>query len=353
MKTRETFEEIRNRKKELFSLRVRMILIVQLELLFCVGLTVLLDKLANLINPQWHFSFLWELIFVSLIVGGIATAFTSRIFFNPLKKLRRAMDQVANGDFSVRLDPKESTSGEIQELYAGFNLMTHELKATEVLQTDFVSNVSHEFKTPINAIEGYATLLQSAENPDENEKEYVEKILFNTRRLSSLVSNILLLSRLENRSIRPPREVFSLDEQIREDLVSLESAWEPKGIEFDVELDEVSYTGNKAVMHHVWCNLLGNAVKFSPAGGLVTLRLYKEGDRIVFTLRDQGPGLSEEAEKHLFDKFYQGDTSHKEEGNGLGLALVKNILDRCGGVITAKNADGGGCLFTVVLPEKE
>lgn len=352
MKARETFEKIRNRRRDRFPLTTRMILTVQLELLLCVGLTYLLDTLAYTLNPNWKFPLFWELIIVSLLVGAVATAFISKIFFKPMKKLRQAMDNVANGDFSVQLDPKESSSSEVQELYAGFNLMTTELRATEVLQTDFVSNVSHEFKTPINAIEGYTTLLQGTENIDATENAYIEKILFNTRRLSSLVSNILLLSRLENQSIQTNRESYGLDEQIRETILALESDWDRKNIDFDVELDTVTYNGNKGIMHHVWSNLLSNAIKFSPDGGAIKMRLQREKNEIVFTIEDMGPGLSEEAQKHLFDKFYQADTSHREEGNGLGLALVKNILSLCDGIVSAENLETGGCRFTVVLKQK-
>lgn len=352
MKARETFEKIRNRRRDRFPLTTRMILTVQLELLLCVGLTYLLDTLAYTLNPNWKFPLFWELIIVSLLVGAVATAFISKMFLMPMKKLRQAMDKVANGDFSVQLDPKESSSGEVQELYAGFNLMTTELRATEVLQTDFVSNVSHEFKTPINAIEGYTTLLQGTENIDATENAYIEKILFNTRRLSSLVSNILLLSRLENQSIQTNRESYGLDEQIRETILALESDWDRKNIDFDVELDTVTYNGNKGIMHHVWSNLLSNAIKFSPDGGAIKMRLQKEKNEIVFTIEDRGPGLSEEAQKHLFDKFYQADTSHREEGNGLGLALVKNILSLCDGSVSAENLETGGCRFTVVLKQK-
>lgn len=349
MKTRETFEQIRNRKKERFPLRVKMIVMVQFEILLCVGLTFLIDSVAHTLNSDWKVSLLWELVIVSLVVGTVATNFVSRLFFNPVKKLRQAMDKVADGDFTVRLDPEESASGEVQELYAGFNLMTHELKATEVLQTDFVSNVSHEFKTPINAIEGYSTLLQGCDNLDKDQQEYVEKILFNTKRLSTLVSNILLLSKLENQSIQTHREWYGLDEQIREAILSLEAAWAPKDIDFDVDLEEFEYHGNENIMYHVWTNLIGNAVKFSPQGGKIKIRLHKKEDKICFVVADNGPGLSEEAQKHLFDKFYQGDSSHKQEGNGLGLALVKRILAMVGGDVSAENIAEGGCKFTVTL----
>lgn len=352
MKTRQTFEDIRNRKKERLTLRVRMVLWVQVELLACVGLAFFIDNVAHTLNPDWNVPLLLELVIVSVVVGGVMTAVISRAFFNPVKNLRQAMDKVANGDFAIQLDTDKSSSGEIKELYAGFNLMTNELKATEILQTDFISNVSHEFKTPINAIEGYSTLLQGCENLDDDQKEYVEKILFNTGRLSSLVSNILLLSKIENQSIQAKREVFSLDEQIRETIVALETAWAPKNIELDVELDSVKYNGNEIMMRHIWSNLISNAIKFTPENSTVSIRLRNQKDKFIFSVTDQGEGLSDEAQKHLFDKFYQADTSHKSEGNGLGLALVKQILDIDGGDITAENVNGGGCRFTVTLYDK-
>ena len=351
MKTRQAFERIRNRKKERLTLRVRMVIWVQVELLACVGLAFLLDNIAHTLNPNWNIPLLLELIIVSVVVGGVMTAIISKAFFNPVKNLRQAMDKVANGDFTIQLDTDKSSSGEIKELYAGFNLMTNELKATEILQTDFISNVSHEFKTPINAIEGYSTLLQGCENLDDDQKEYVEKILFNTGRLSSLVSNILLLSKIENQSIQAKRELFSLDEQIRETIVALETAWAPKNIELDVELDSVKYNGNEIIMRHIWSNLIGNAIKFTPENSIVTIRLQNQKDKFIFSVTDQGEGLSDEAKKHLFDKFYQADTSHKSEGNGLGLALVKQILNIDGGDITAENVTGG-CRFTVTLYAK-
>ena len=230
--------------------------------------------------------------------------------------------------------------------------MAHELSSTEILQTDFVSNVSHEFKTPINAIEGYSTLLQGSENLDHIQREYVDKILLNTRRLSSLVGSILLLSKLENQQIPTNQSSYRLDEQIRQSLVAQEIAWSQKDIELDVELERLSYLGNEPMMRHVWDNLISNAVKFSPQGGTIKLRLTRKPEKLVFTIEDQGSGLSEETQKHIFDKFYQGDSSHKQEGNGLGLALVKRILTIEKGQITAENIPEGGCRFTVTLRTK-
>ena len=351
MKTGVKKDNRRKRGKNRFSLRTRLTLLVSVELVLCVlialGLATLLQGFINTDSPL---VLMVALLVVSLVIGFLVTSLLSKLFFDPIKRLRKAMEQVAEGDFSVRLEDK-SSSREITEIYSGFNLMAKELGATEILQTDFVSNVSHEFKTPINAIEGYTTLLQS-DNLDEEQKEYVEKILFNTRRLSSLVGSILLLSKIENQSIQTNRTRYRLDEQIRQSIVALEPAWEKKEIEFDVDMDWVEYVGDESMMRHVWDNLIGNAIKFDPPCGMVRIRLSQTGEMITFTIDDCGPGLTEEAKKHLFDKFYQADSSHKEEGNGLGLALVKRILAISGGEITAENLDGGGCRFTVILAGK-
>lgn len=351
MKEHERFQKVRKEKIK-FSLRTRMTVLVGIVVLFSILISFGISKLLEWLLPtSTSIPLLIQLNIFSLVIAILATHFLSKMFFDPIKELRLGMQKIADGKFDTRLETK-SNSEEIQELFAGFNMMAGELGATEILQTDFVSNVSHEFKTPINAIEGYTMLLQSTDNIDETENEYIEKILFNTRRLSSLVSNILLLSKLENQSIQTHREKYALDEQIREDILALESLWEPKDIEFDVDLDAVRYYGNKNVLHHVWSNLLSNAIKFSPNGGTIKMRLFKENEKIVFYVEDSGPGLSEEAKKHLFDKFYQADTSHKEEGNGLGLALVKNIVSLCDGEISAENMKDGGCRFTVTLPIK-
>ena len=352
MNTRERFDKVRQEQQNRFSLRTRLTGLVTLEMIVCVLIAYGLDQLLNRVLPfGWTVPLELELICSCLLIGLLVTSQLSRYFFDPGKKLRGAMDKVAEGDYSVRLEEK-SSSKEIMEIYTGFNLMAHKLSATEILQTDFVSNVSHEFKTPINAIEGYSTLLQGSENLDENQKEYVDKILLNTQRLSTLVGSILLLSKLENQQIPTNQRLYSLDEQIRQSIVALETAWTKKDIELDVELNRISYLGNEAMMRHVWDNLISNAVKFSPQGGTVTLRLTKKPRKLIFTIEDQGPGLSDEAKKHIFDKFYQGDSSHKEEGNGLGLTLVKRILAIEKGQITAENIPEGGCRFTVTLPTK-
>ncbi len=352
MNTRERFEKVRKEQRNRFNLRTRLTLLVTVEMIVCVLIAYGVDQLLNrVLSLGWEVPLEIELVGVCLLVGILVTGQLSKFFFNPIKKLRGAMDKVADGDFSVRLEEK-STSKEIMEIYTGFNLMVQELSSTEILQTDFVSNVSHEFKTPINAIEGYSTLLQGSENLDGDQQEYVGKILFNTQRLSSLVGSILLLSKLENQQIPTNQMQYRLDEQIRQSVVALETAWAGKDIELDVELDRVTYLGSEQMMHHVWDNLISNAIKFSPQGGTVRLRLTKKLRKLIFTIEDQGPGLSEDAQKHIFDKFYQADSSHKQEGNGLGLALVKRILTIENGQITAENIPEGGCRFMVTLRAK-
>lgn len=352
MTVRERYEKVRREQRNRFSLRTRLTALVTVEMLVCVLLAFALDTLLkHLFHLQGEIPLVVELIGVCLLIGILVTSQLSKYFFNPIKKLRKAMDQVAEGDFSVRLEEK-SSSREIMEIYTGFNLMAHELSSTEILQTDFVSNVSHEFKTPISAIEGYSTLLQGDDNLNSDQQEYVEKILYNTKRLSSLVGSILLLSKLENQQIPTNQSLYRLDEQIRQSIVGLESAWDPKNIEFDVDLERVKYLGNETMMRHVWDNLISNAVKFSPDSGLVRITLTKKLKKIIFTVEDSGPGLSEDAQKHIFDKFYQADSSHKQEGNGLGLALVKRVLAIENGEIRAENRPSGGCCFTVSLRTK-
>ena len=289
----------------------------------------------------------WLLIFNTLI-AGLITSFINTKLLEPVTKLSKAMKEVSRGDFEQHLETN-SRIAEVGESYQSFNVMTKELRATEVLQMDFVSNVSHEFKTPINAIEGYTMLLQGEELSPEQE-EYVEKILFNTQRLSGLVGNILLLSKLENQNIPMKKTEYRLDEQIRQAFLSLETKWTEKEIGFQVELEEVKYTGNEGLFMHIWINLLDNAIKFSPSKGTITMFLKQEQDSVKFILEDEGPGIEDDVKSRIFDKFYQVDGSHKAEGNGLGLALVKRIVDSAGGTIKAENREYGGCRFVVELP---
>ena len=349
MTVRERFDKVRKEQRNRFSLRTRLTVLVTLEMLACVLLAYGLDQLLNnILSIGWEVPLELEMVGSCLLIGILVTSQLSRYFFNPIKKLRSAMDKIADGDYSVRLEDI-SSSEEIMEIYTGFNLMAHELSVTEILQTDFVSNVSHEFKTPITAIEGFSVLLQESENLDEDQQDCIDKIIFNSRRLSSLLGSILLLNKLENQQVATKQSKYRLDEQIRQSVVALEPAWEQKNIELDVDLERLYYCGSEAMMRHVWDNLIANAIKFTPENSKVKILLREEGAHLTVRVADQGPGLSEETQKHMFDKFYQGDTSHKQDGNGLGLALVKRILSIEQAGIYAENLPEGGCCFTVKL----
>ena len=323
-----------------------VILELIISLILGLGVTYLLSYIFGVDIDLSIFTLI--LIFTSL-TAGVVSLFLNRRVLSPIRTLSKAMNQVASGDFKVRLEPTSHIE-DVKDIYEHFNTMTAALDKTEMLQSDFVSNVSHEFKTPINAIEGYAMLLQGTGVNAAEQNDYVENILLNTKRLSNLIGNILLLSKLDNQLVPESRSVFRLDEQIRQSILLLENQWEPKEIEFDVEMDEINYFGNESMLSQVWNNLLGNAVKFSPIGGFIRIECKKADEQIICSISDEGPGISENEKAHIFDKFYQSDSSHKQEGNGLGLALVKRIVDIAQGHIQVENRPLKGCTFTVVLP---
>lgn len=285
---------------------------------------------------------------VGICIGGAMAWLVNRILLRPIKKLSEAMDEVASGNFDVHLETGNRIK-EIRNIYEKFNVMTKELRSTEILQGNFISNVSHEIKTPITSIEGYTMLLQNNEISNENKKEFTEKILFNTRKLSQLVGNILLLSKIDNQSIEKKKKKYRLDEQIRQSLLMLEPKWLDKNVEFEVDLDYAVIEGNESMLQHVWNNLIDNAVKYSPKNGLIKMDLKESQDKWIFSISDEGPGIKEEDKNKIFQKFYQSDGSHKQEGNGLGLALVKQILNLYNAKIFVENLPEKGCRFIVEL----
>ena len=336
----------KGRRKISVSWYISFIVIAELAAVLAIAtglsyfLTYQFQVLANIPLTVW-------VVIIGILLGIPISIFVNRALLAPIRMLSEAMNAVAHGNFDVKMRTSAPFS-DIENAYRDFNLMTEELAATEILKTDFVSNVSHEIKTPITAIEGYAMLLQGSESLSGEDAEYVEKILLNSQRLSELVGNMLLFSKIDNQAIDTKVESFSLDEHIRQSILLLEPKWTEKNIELDVELEQVEYEGNKSLMMHIWNNLIGNAIKFTPEGSTVRIALRKEKENIIFTVDDEGDGISEENAGHIFDKFYQCDSSHKQEGNGLGLALVKSILDSIGGSVSTENIDGG-CRFTVVL----
>ena len=290
-----------------------------------------------------------------LIIGSVLSACVGLMLLNPIRKIQSAMTDVTDGDLSVNIEEK-SRLEEVENIYHSFNLMIKELRSNQAMQKDFVSNVSHEFKTPLSTIEGYATLLQESSLSQEEREEYAKEIANTTREMTELVGNILLLSKISNQAIDFKKEEFSLDEQIRKVVVNLEPRWSIKNIELDVEMENVKFFGNEVLLYNVWRNLIENAIKFSPNNGKVSICLKIDDKNIIFSVTDQGEGVKEEDKKLIFDKFYQSDTSHKQEGNGLGLSLVKNILELFSGSVCVNNVlDENlcvkGCTFTVILPQ--
>lgn len=332
------------------SLRVKFFLICMAEFIA----VVLLSELAGWLLWRWLGVtldipiFVWAILF-SVVVGGVITNYITHSFIDPITRLGAAMKEVADGNFQITAQCSSKLK-EVNDIYASFNLMVQELAATETLQTDFISSVSHEFKTPINAIEGYASLLQDHQQSTEEQQIYIEKILYNTHRLSALTGNILLLSKINNQTIKPQRTGFRLDEQIRQAIVALEQKWTAKDIDFDVELDKIQYSGYESLLSHVWSNLIDNAIKFDPQGGMIALRLRQSGDCAVFTIDDNGPGVPPQEQERIFHKFYQVDNSREVSGNGLGLALVRQIVSFSGGTVAVENLPEAGCRFTVTLP---
>ena len=272
----------------------------------------------------------------------------------PVKRIVSAAEQIMKGDFSVRIPSLRSAdkmSG-FDVIADYFNQMAEELSGTETLRTDFIANVSHEFKTPLTAIEGYAALLRNRELTEKQRKDYLDKIAGNARKLSELTGNILWLSKLENQSVIPNKKYYRLDEQIRKTVLSLENEWSVKHLDFDIALPKTDFFGNEGLLYHVWFNLIGNAIKFSHENQTVKISMEEADGEVVVVIADSGCGMEEEAQRHIFEKFYQADKSHAKEGNGLGLTLVKRIVDLCNGHIAVESQLKKGSVFIVRLPTK-
>ncbi len=275
-----------------------------------------------------------------------------QFIIKPLDKVRLAAKQVAAGDFSARIPQhrKDGKKDEFQILYDDFNMMATELASTEIMKTDFISNVSHELKTPISVIQNFSAMLQSEGITDDERKQYALKIHAATKRLSILVTDILQLSRFENQKIVANKKSYNLSEQLCRCMLGFEQVWEDKNIELNSDLDDgLELNSDENLLDIVWNNLISNALKFTPENGTVEIMAKKSDGYAVVTVKDNGCGMSDHDVKHIFDKFYQADTSHATKGNGLGLALVKEIITLIQGEITVDSSQGIGSVFTVKL----
>ena len=289
------------------------------------------------------------LIACTIIGTGAAAVFTKWILA-PLNEMIEATERISKGDFKIHIQETFDEKSDFGILQRSFNHMARELDSIEMFRKDFINNFSHEFKTPIVSIQGFAHQLKAGGLTPEEEREYIRIIADESDRLAKMSTNILLLSKLENQAIVTDKTEFWLDEQLRTCLVLLEKQWGPKELELNLELDEVKYYFNENMLSQVWLNLFGNAIKFTPKGGTLSCTLKADETAVTVTVSDTGCGMSEDTVRHIFDKFYQGDTSHTGDGNGIGLNIVSRILYLCGGSVRVKSEIGKGSTFTVTLP---
>lgn len=290
---------------------------------------------------------LWALIVCAVISAGIVLVFGNRLIFKSVRELGEASTRVAQGDYTPRLAiPKERELGKLIE---NFNHMVEQLGKKETLASDFITSISHEFKTPLATIRGYAQLL-GENGTDEKREQYVAIITKKVDVLTDLVTNILELSKLENTNADIPCEWFSLDEQIRKNILFLEPDWSGKQIEMIPELIPLTIYGNKELIGEIWQNLLDNAIKYTPANGRIIVTAEALAGEVSIVFRDSGIGMDEETRSHIFEKFYQGPAQTTQKGSGLGLAITKRITEICGGTITVKSKPGQGTAMKVTLP---
>ena len=310
-----------------------------------LGVTLTEDNLATAAKLT-----LINVLLLSLLVASIDAIRRKLTVERTAKRIAEAAKRIVAGDFSVRVE-RPSRFGNDEhffEIIECFNQMAQELSGVETLRTDFISNVSHEMKTPLAVMQNYGTLLQAADLPEDKRIEYAKGITDSSRRLADMMTNILKLNKLENQQIFPRTEKYDLSEQLCEALLQFEDVWEREGIDIETDIaDGILVNADRELLSLVWNNLLSNAFKFTPAGGRVRLSLTTTDRHAIIKVQDTGCGMSAETGVHIFQKFYQGDTSHATRGNGLGLALVKRVMDIIHGEITVESELGRGSTFTV------
>ncbi|MBR2615077.1 MAG: HAMP domain-containing histidine kinase [Clostridia bacterium] len=293
----------------------------------------------------------WNVILITLLFQ-LADSLRRKIMVDrPTKIITEATERITSGDFSVRIQPMQNSGMEgFNRIAMAINQMAEELGSVETLRTDFIANVSHEMKTPLAVMQNYGTLLQAPDLSEEKRLEYAKGVTDGSRRMADMMTNILKLNRLENQQIYPEITEFDLSEQLCECLLQYESVWEKANIEIETDIAEgVRVKADAELLGHVWSNLFSNAFKFTPSGGKVTVTLTATEHHAVVKVSDTGCGMTPEVGAHIFEKFYQGDPSHSVQGNGLGLALVKRVIDIMQGEIRVESAVGVGTVFAVTI----
>lgn len=354
-----TISEIKKRWGLTISL-VLFVFFVMLASSILAGLLVVTLHFTGLLKawaearPEHLYSALPFRIILSMMVfssflGTAIAAFFSKKALNPIRNVVNATHRISKGDYDVKVDIKGVY--ELEELSRSFNKMAQELSSIETLRSDFINNFSHEFKTPIVSVRGFAKLLKDGNLSEEERQEYLDIIITESERLAELSTNVLNLSKYENIEIMPDKTVFRLDEQIRRTIVLTEPKWSSKEISIDVRMQEITLESNEDLIQHIWLNLLDNSIKYSNNGGMIIIRLESWNGGVRFTIQDRGIGMDEKTKSHMFDKFYQGSTSRTNKGNGLGLAIVKRIIELCEGRIEVESSLGEGSKFIIWLPK--
>ena len=335
---------------------VKMSVLISLSLFFLlavmmVGTTFISIQLIRAgIVERGHMNPLWILAVMSVVVGTVLGYLMSKSIIAPITEISEASKQVAQGNFKVTLHNR-SRMREVSELTQNFTTMVHQLSQIQMLRDDFISNVSHEFKTPLATIEGSAVLLQSKSLSEKRRATCISKIIHSTQRLNAMTGNILMLSRLDHGQVKEEFASFDLSEQIRQSVLAFEGQWTRRDIDISVVLDEVMLCGDEDLLAQVWQNLMGNALKFTDDGGRIEVSLRCESNHAIVRVSDNGCGMNEEVRSRVFERFFQGESSRSGDGNGLGLALVKRIIEMHKGSISVQSAPGEGSTFTVELPQ--
>jgi signal transduction histidine kinase len=290
---------------------------------------------------------LFAFALISIIIGTLLAMIFSRIPLSPLREIISASDRLAEGDFSARIHLRGPD--ELHKLNESFNHMAEELGSLEMLRQDFVNNFSHEFKTPIVSVRGFAKILKYEDLSKEERDEYLDIIINESERLARLATNVLNLSKVENQTIVKNKVYYNGSEQIRRVIALLENKWTEKNIELCFDYEEIEFYGNEEMLNQLWTNLIDNAIKFSPMNTHIKVDIIKKTETIITMVTDEGIGIIPETTSHIFDKFYQGDTSHASKGNGIGLSLAKRIVELHDGIITVQS-NPVGTSFLVELP---
>lgn len=291
---------------------------------------------------------------ISLVIGAVISFFGSRIPLRPVNELINKMNRLAAGDFKTRLKFGEIMSSHpaLKELTSSFNTMAEELESTELLRGDFINAFSHEFKTPIVSITGLANLLEVGDLTEEQRTQYTRAIREESMRLSAMASNVLNLTKVENQTILTDVSRFNLSEQIRSAVLLLEEKWTSKDVDLQLDFEEFTIEANEEMLKQVWINLIDNAIKFVPHLGTVELEIIDKGENICVKVSNTGSEIPLDKREKIFHKFYQADESHATKGNGIGLAIVKRIVELHRGDVTV-NSGGGATSFIVTLPKKQ